>query len=276
MNPERVGSAEALSENASVLKDRGGNGFGLGRGAVPGAPSPLRATALSGIAGERGTTTPPQSIRRDGAALRVLLADDHHIVRQGIEALLEREGFSVVGKASDGLEAVRLAHQFSPDVAVLDLAMPLLNGIAAAREILRNRPEIRPILLTMYTEDIYVLEALRAGIRGYILKTQLADDLLGAIQAVTQGRVYLSPAISDTVVQACLGKGDLPPDSLSPREAQVLQLVAEGKSTKETAGLLGVSSKTVESHRQRIMAKLDIHDVPGLVRHAIRRGLVQP
>jgi DNA-binding NarL/FixJ family response regulator len=243
---------------------------------VPGAPLPSRASARIGIAEERGTTTVAQSNRRDGTALRILLADDHQIVRQGIQALLEREGFSVVGKASDGLEAVRLAHQFRPDLAVLDLAMPLLNGIAVAREILRDCPETRPILLTMYTEDTYVLEALRAGIRGYILKTQMAEDLLGAIQAVAQGRVYLSPAISDTVVQACLGKGDLPPDSLSPREAQVLQLVAEGKSTKEAASLLGVSSKTVESHRQRIMAKLEIHDVPGLVRHAIRRGLVQP
>jgi two-component system, NarL family, response regulator NreC len=207
---------------------------------------------------------------------RILLADDHQIVRQGIESLLEREGFAVIGKASDGVEAVRLARQFHPDVAVLDLAMPLLNGIAAAREILRDRPEIRPILLTMYTEDSFVLEALRAGIRGYILKTQMAEDLVGAIHAVVRGRVYLSPMISDTVVQAYLSKGDLPPDSLSPREAQVLQLIAEGKSTKDAAGVLGISCKTVESHRQRIMTKLDIHDVAGLVRHAIRRGLVRP
>jgi DNA-binding NarL/FixJ family response regulator len=215
-------------------------------------------------------------VRSDRAALRILLADDHHIVRQGIESLLERHGFTLIGKASDGLEAVRLARQFRPDVAVLDLAMPLLNGIAAAREMLRVHPSIRPILLTMYTDDTYVLEALRAGIRGYVLKTQMAEDLLGAIEAVAQGRVYLCPAISDTVVQACLSKDDLPAEPLSPREVQILQLVAEGKSTKEAANLLQISSKTVESHRQRIMAKLDIHDVPGLVRHAIRRGLVQP
>ena len=276
MSPDRLGSTEAPFQFESVPKERSGNGSGSGRGAVPGASLCSPALALNGVGVARGTTTAPESIRRNGTALRILLADDHQIVRQGIQALLEREGFTVVGKASDGLEAVRLAHEFRPDVAVLDLAMPLLNGIAVAREILRDCPETRPILLTMYTEDTYVLEALRAGIRGYILKTQMAEDLLGAIQAVAQGRVYLSPAISDTVVQACLGKGDLPPDSLSPREAQVLQLVAEGKSTKETASLLGVSSKTVESHRQRIMAKLDIHDVPGLVRHAIRRGLVQP
>lgn len=276
MRRERLGNREAPSAVATRRTDRGGSRLGPGDGG--GRETAVRAPghAVDGVGVERATARTFQPIGRDGTTLRILLADDHQIVRQGIEALLEREGFTAICKASDGLEAVRLAAEFRPDVAVLDLAMPFLNGIAAAREMLRVRPEIRPVLLTMYTDDSYVLEALRAGIRGYILKTQMAEDLLGAIRAVAQGRVYLSPAISDTVVQAYLGKSDLPPDSLSPREAQVLQLVAEGKSTKETASLLGISCKTVESHRQRIMAKLDIHDVPGLVRHAIRRGLVQP
>ena len=207
--------------------------------------------------------------------LRVLLADDHQVVRQGLGALLGREGFTVVGEASDGLDAVRLAHTLCPDVVIMDLAMPLLNGIAATREILRGCPQTRTILLTMYTEDSFVLEALRAGVRGYVTKTQVAEDLLVAIQEVAQGKVYLCPEVSHTVVQAFLTKADLPSDSLSPREEQVLQLLVEGKSTKETARLLGISAKTVESHRHHIMMKLDIHDMPGLVRHAIRRGLIQ-
>lgn len=217
----------------------------------------------------------PHSASGDRISLRILLADDHRVVRQGLEALLERGGFAVVGKASDGLEAVRMAKSLRPDVAILDLAMPLLNGIAATREILRECPETRPILLTMYKEDSFVLEALRAGVRGYLVKNQLFEDLVVAIREVVQGRIYLCPTISETVVQAYLRKSDFSPDTLSPREAQVLQLLAEGKNTKETASLLGISGKTVESHRSRIMEKLDIHDVAGLVRHAIRRGLIQ-
>ena len=208
--------------------------------------------------------------------IQVLLADDHLIVRQGLKALLEREGFTVVGEAVDGHEAVRLAQALHPDVAVLDLAMPLLNGLDTAREILRISPRTRTILLTMHPEDHYIFEALRAGIEGYVLKTQAAEDLVRAIREVFRGMIYLSPGVSRAVVQAYLAKTDLPPDPLAPRERQVLQLVAEGKTTKEIAVLLGISVKTAESYRSRIMQKLDIHETAGLVRYAIRRGLIQP
>ncbi len=209
-------------------------------------------------------------------AVTVLLADDHVIVRQGLKALLEREGLKVVGEASDGREALRLAQDVQPDVAVLDFAMPLLNGIDAAREIRQVAPKTKMILLTAYREDQYILEALQAGFRGCVLKTQAASDLAGAIREVSRGAVYLSPGVSQVVVDAYLAKTDLPTDPLSPRERQVLQLVAEGKSTKEVASVLGISVKTADSHRTRIMSKLDIHETASLVRYAIRQGLVQP
>jgi len=207
--------------------------------------------------------------------IRILLADDHQILRQGLKAVLEREEFKVVGEASDGLEAVRCAQEFHPDVAVLDLAMPLMNGIGAAKEILRQNPKTKAVLLTMHTEEQYVLEALRAGIRGYVLKTRASGELVQAIRDVTKGLVYLSSGISQTVVEAFLHKTDVRSQPLSPRELQVLQLVAEGKTTKEVASLLGISVKTAESHRTRIMEKLEIHETAGLVRYAIRHGIVQ-
>lgn len=206
----------------------------------------------------------------------ILLADDHPVVRQGIRVLLERESFSVVGEAADGAQAVRLAKDLTPDVALLDFSMPLLNGLEAARQIEKVSPSTHSILLTMHTEDHYVLEALRAGIKGYVLKSQAASDLVQAISEVLRGAVYLSPGISQVVVQAYLAKSTLPPDPLTPREREVLQLVAEGKTTKEIASLLGVSVKTAESHRGRLMEKLNIHETANLVRYAIRRGIVQP
>lgn len=208
--------------------------------------------------------------------LQILLADDHLIVRQGLKALLEREGLDVVGEAADGLEAARLARELQPDVAVLDIGMPLMNGLDAAREILRASPRTKAILLTMHAEDHYVLEALRAGVTGYVLKTKAAGDLVQAIREVTGGAIYLSPGVSRAVVQAYRAKTDLPPDPLTPRERQVLQLIAEGKRTKEIASLLGVSVKTAESHRTRLMEKLNIHETAGLVRYALQRGLIQP
>ncbi len=206
---------------------------------------------------------------------RIVLADDHPMFRQGLKALLEREGYQVVGESADGHDAVRQVRQLNPNVAVLDIGMPLLNGIDAARQILKQSPGTQVVLLTMYQEEAYVLEALRAGIRGYVLKAQASSDLIGAIREVMRGAVYLSPGISKTVVDAYVGKSELPPDPLTDRERQVLQLVAEGKTTKEIAEVLGLSVKTADSHRTRIMQKLDIHETAGLVRYAVRRGFIK-
>jgi len=207
---------------------------------------------------------------------RILLADDHVIVRQGLKALLEREGFTVIAEAEDGQAAVRAARERCPDVAVLDFSMPLLNGRDAAREILQVCPRAKAILLTMHTEDHYVLEALQIGVKGYVVKSQASGDLVRAINEVQRGMTYLSPGVSQTVVQAFLSKAVMPRDPLTSREREVLQLVAEGKSTKEIAQLLAISFKTAESHRTRIMKKTDIHETAGLVRYAVRRGLIQP
>ena len=207
---------------------------------------------------------------------QVLIADDHPLIRQGLRTLLEQHGFTVIGEAADGREATQLAQELEPDVAVLDLAMPLLNGLDAAREITRASRRTKTIVVTVHTADQYVLAALQAGVRGYVLKSQAIAELVQAIQEVMRGGRYLSPGISEAVVQAYLAKTDLPADPLTPREREVLQLVAEGKTTKDIAGLLGLSVKTIESHRTRLMEKLDIRQTAGLVRYAIRRGLIQP
>ena len=207
---------------------------------------------------------------------RVLLADDHQIVRQGLRALLEKAGHSVVGEAADGREACALAKKLQPNIAVLDLGMPLLNGLDAIGEIRRVSPGTLSILLTMYTDRPYVLRALQAGAKGYVLKTQAADDLVRAIREVWAGAMYLSPGVAVGLVDAYLSKDEKPKEPLTPRERQVLQLVAEGKTTKAIAGLLGITFKTAESHRNRIMKKLDIHQTAGLVRYAIRHGLIRP
>lgn len=209
-------------------------------------------------------------------SIRVLLADDHAIVRQGLRALLDKEGIDVVCEAADGQQAVTMVREHTPDVAVLDLAMPLLNGLDATREILKMSTQTKPMLLTMHTEDHYVLEALRAGVCGYVMKSYSREDLVRAIKQVAGGEIYLSPSISEVVVQAYLNKSDYASDPLTVRERQVLQLVAEGNTSKKVASLLGLSIKTAESHRTRIMEKLDIHETAGLVRYAIRRGIIQP
>jgi DNA-binding NarL/FixJ family response regulator len=208
--------------------------------------------------------------------IQLILADDHPIFRQGLKTILERTGYEVKGEASDGRQAVDLTRKLKPDVAVLDLSMPLLNGIGAAREIIRKKSSTKIILLTMHTEDQYVLEALRAGVRGYVLKTRAAEELVQAIRDVSKGLTFLSSGISQAVVDAFLNKKNISAEPLSSRELQVLQLIAEGKSTKEAAAQLNISFKTAESHRTRIMEKLNIHETAGLVRYAVRRGLIQP
>ena len=206
---------------------------------------------------------------------RVLLADDHQIVREGLRALLEKVGHVVVGEAADGRQACALARKLQPNIAVLDLSMPLRNGLDSIREIQRVSPGTKAILLTMYTDRPYVLQAMQAGARGYVLKSQAAQDLLRAIQEVLRGAAYLSPGVAGLLVDAYRQRND-EPELLTAREREVLQLIGEGKTTKAIAGVIGVSFKTAESHRSRVMKKLDIHETAGLVRYAIRRGLLRP
>jgi DNA-binding NarL/FixJ family response regulator len=208
--------------------------------------------------------------------VKVLIADDHPLLRQGLRSLLEKEGFEVVGVAADGHEAVALATRLTPDVAVLDIGMPGLNGLDAAREIGQHGLAKATVLLTMHTEDHYVLEALRAGVKGYVLKNQAPQTVAEAIRQAFRGGVFLSPGISRVLVDAYVSKREPTDELLSPRERQVLQLVAEGKTTKEIAQILDVSVKTADSHRGRLMKKLDIHETAGLVRYAIRRGVIMP
>jgi two-component system response regulator NreC len=207
---------------------------------------------------------------------RIVLADDHVLVRQGLKSLLEREHFQVMAEASDGQEAARLIEANQPDIAILDISMPTLNGIEAVRGLSRSAPKTKIILLTQHEEEQYIHEALEAGVKGYVLKNQVASDLIQAIRQVGRGEFYLSPGISRAVMEAYRNKSERPADPLTARERQVLQLIAEGKSTKDTAAVLGISVKTAESHRMRLMQKLNIHETASLVRYAVRRGLIQP
>jgi len=207
--------------------------------------------------------------------LRVLLADDHAMFIQALRGLLENEGIVVVGEALDGREAVRLAGEHKPEVAVLDLTMPLLNGLDAAREIRKVSPDTRLIMLTRHTEEQYVIEGLRAGVNGFLLKTKAAEVLVQTIKDVSTGALYVNRALSPETLQTYVAREELRTSPLSGREREVLQLIAEGKSMKEIASLLGISVKTVETHRMRLMGKLDIHETAGLVRYAIRRGMIE-
>jgi DNA-binding NarL/FixJ family response regulator len=206
---------------------------------------------------------------------RVLMADDHQVVREGFRAILERAEFQVVAEARDGWEAVRLARKHRPDVVIMDLSMPLLNGTDAAHEILATAPGMAIILLTVHVEEHLIVAALRAGVRGYVVKTQAAAELLAAIPEVLSGGTYLSPRVSGALVHAYLGGDATITDPLTPRERQVLQLVAEGKSTKDIAVILDLTVKTADYYRSRIMSKLNIHNIAGLVRYALRHGLIE-
>jgi DNA-binding NarL/FixJ family response regulator len=215
--------------------------------------------------------------------MRVVLADDHNLVRAGIRALLERmPDVTVVGEASDGRAALALILRERPDLALLDIGMPELNGLEAAERIAREAPRTRLVMLSMHSSESYVAQALRLGVVGYLLKDSCVDELPVLLRAVERGETYLSPGISKQVVDALrtrlTGDGDKgsgsPLDVLTSRQREILQLVAEGKSTKEIAQLLELSVKTVETHRAQIMDRLGIHDVAGLVRFALRAGLV--
>lgn len=208
-------------------------------------------------------------------ATRVIIADDHAMFRQGLKSLLPVNQFVLMGEAQNGHEAIRLVRQTSPDLAILDFCMPQLNGIDTAREIQRRSPGTKIVLLTMYDDDTCVFEALRAGIRGYVLKSQSARELLSAVSEVLKGSMYLSPGISDSVIHNFRQESEKMPDLLSERERQVLQLIAEGHTTKSIAAILFVSVKTAESHRSHIMQRLDIHNIASLVRYAIKSGMIK-
>ena len=221
--------------------------------------------------------TEARTVRQvDKMPLRVILADDHQIVRQGIRTLVERQGVQVVAETGDGLMLIEQARQHLPDLAIVDVSMPGLNGIDATRQMLAAVPTMAVVLLTMHDEELHVSAALRAGVRGYVLKTQAADELMNAIRTVSTGGTYLSPKVSRMVVSAYVSGADTAADPLTARERIVLQLVAEGRTTKDIAGTLNLTVKTAESHRARLMEKLDIHDTAGLVRYAIRRGVITP
>ncbi|HKA87327.1 MAG TPA: response regulator transcription factor [Haliangiales bacterium] len=209
--------------------------------------------------------------------IRVVLADDHNIVRAGLRALLQGlPDVEVVAEAADGREALAAVAAHRPDVALIDIAMPGLNGLEAAARIAKDAPGTRVVILSMHSGESYVAQALRVGVSGYVLKDAFSDELPVLLRSVMRGETYLSPGISKQVVdrlRARLDEGDTSPDALTPRQREILQLLAEGKSTKEIAHLLGVSVKTVETHRAQIMERLDIHDLPGLVKYAIRAGL---
>ena len=220
--------------------------------------------------------------------ITVILADDHSLVRAGIRSLLQTiPDIVVAGEASDGYEAIELVKEHAPDAAFLDIAMKNLNGLEAAARIIQSYPNTKVIILSMHSSEEYVLRALKAGVHGYLLKDSVPTELSVALRAVLQGETYLSPGISKLVVGDYLKRlsGEVPeqekPDAaklqqLTSRQREILQLIAEGATTKTIALKLNLSTKTVESHRTELMNRLDIHDIAGLVRYAIRSGLVSP
>jgi two-component system, NarL family, response regulator NreC len=213
------------------------------------------------------------------ARLRILLADDHTVVRQGLRKVLEeRPDWEVVAEAGDGREAVRQAELLTPDVAILDVAMPLLNGIEATRQIARRVPTTRILVLSMHDDEAYVTQILQAGATGYLLKDSADVDLVQAVTAVSQGKSFFSPSIARVMLDGFVrgDKGVIDRyASLSEREREIFQLVAEAKSNKEIAALLGVSPSTVETHRAHIMEKLDLHSAAEIVLYAVRRGVIR-
>ena len=209
--------------------------------------------------------------------MRVMIADDHGIVRSGIRLLLERQaGLEVVAEAADGIEARDIAVRERPDLAVLDVKMPGLTGLQATREIKAQAPETSVLILSMHDDERYLFEALKAGASGYVLKSQADTDLLRAIQAVGRGEPFLSPGTQQAVIRDLLAGGKPAGTDLTPREEEIVKLVAEANTTREIAALLHLSEKTVENHRANAMRKLGMRDRVELVRYAIRQGLIDP
>jgi len=207
--------------------------------------------------------------------IRILLADDHAVVRQGFKLILAAQpDMEIVGEAGNGREALDLAGQLRPDVIVMDVAMPELNGIEATRRVADLSPRSRVLALSMHKDSVYVREILRAGARGYLLKDSISSDLLAAVRAIARGEGYLSPGVSDAVLNDYRRHVTDPIDLLTSREREVLQMIAEGKTNKEIATVLNLSVYTVDAHRGRIMEKLNVHSVTDLVRFAVRSGLV--
>jgi len=207
--------------------------------------------------------------------IRILLADDHAVVRQGFKMILAAQpDMEIVGEAGNGREALDLAGQLQPDVIVMDVAMPELNGIEATRRVADLSPRTRVLALSMHKDSVYVREILRAGARGYLLKDAIASDLLAAVRAVARGEGYLSPGVSDAVLNDYRRHVTDPIDLLSSREREVLQMLAEGKTNKEIATILNLSVYTVDAHRGRIMEKLNLHSINELTRFAVRKGLI--
>ena len=213
--------------------------------------------------------------------IRILLADDHTVIRLGLKLLLERQAdFVVVGEAEDGRKAIQLAESLLPDVIVMDVAMPNLNGIEATRQITTALPKVAVVVLSMHSDESYVMRALKAGAKGYLLKDSAEADLIQAIRTVVTGKSYFSAAVSkmllEDYVQNLRQRGiEDSYDLLTPREREVLQLAAEGKSNKESAALLNLSAYTVETHRTNLMQKLGLHSVPELILYAVRKGIIR-
>ena len=215
--------------------------------------------------------------------LRILIADDHELVRRGLCALLQaHEGWEICGEATDGREAVEKAKQLKPDVVILDVGMPNLNGLAATRQLSRQDPHCKIIVLTITDTDQIVQEALDAGARGFVLKSDAARDLVSAVEALQRNRMFLTPRVNDMVLAGFLDRGHRashgdPPElpKLTPREGEVIQLLAEGKSSKEVASLLNLSTKTAETHRSNIMRKLGFHSIRDLVVYAVKNNIIQ-
>jgi DNA-binding NarL/FixJ family response regulator len=212
--------------------------------------------------------------------IRILLADDHNLVRAGLRALLQAlPDVEVVAECADGREALTAIAMHRPDIAILDITMPGMNGLEAAARVTKEMPGTKVVIVSMHSAESYVAQALAAGVSGYVLKDAFVDELPLLVRTITRGETYLSPAISKQIVDGlrqrmAAGSSPTPSDTLTPRQREILQLLAEGKTAKEIAHLLGLSAKTVETHRAQIMDRLDIRDLPGLVRYAIRTGLV--